>query len=39
LQEAADKAARSIAAAGHVDATILRDAEDTVGTADPADMN
>src|SRR6185295_14030969 len=39
LQEAADKAARSIAAAGHVDATILRDAEDKVGTTDPADMN
>ena len=34
LQEAADKAARSIAAAGHVDPTILRDAVDKVGTAD-----
>jgi hypothetical protein len=35
LQEAADKAARSIAAAGHVDESILRDAEDTVGTIEP----
>jgi ribonuclease HI len=34
LQEAADKAARSIAAAGHVDPLILRDAVDKVGTAD-----
>ena len=32
VQEAADKAARSIAAAGHVDDTILRDAVDKVGT-------
>lgn len=31
LQEAADKAARRIAAAGHVEASILRDAEETVG--------
>ena len=39
LQEAADKAARGIAAAGHVDATILREAEDKVGTADDTDIN
>ena len=32
LQEAADDAARRIAAAGHVEETILRDAEDKVGT-------
>lgn len=37
LQEAADNAARRIAAAGHVEESILRDAEDTVGTADPND--
>jgi ribonuclease HI len=35
LQEAADDAARRIAAAGHVDDTILRDAEEKVGTAEP----
>ena len=35
LQEAADNAARRIAAAGHVDESILRDAEDTVGTVEP----
>lgn len=34
LQEAADKAARGIAAAGHVDEKILRDAVDKVGTLD-----
>src|SRR5687767_14675367 len=34
LQEAADKAARGIAAAGHVDPIILRDAVDKVGTVD-----
>jgi ribonuclease HI len=39
LQEAADKAARSIAAAGHVDETILRDAVDKVGTTDDIDIN
>lgn len=33
LQEAADRAARRIAAAGRVDEEILRDAVDTVGTA------
>jgi ribonuclease HI len=32
LQEAADKAARRIAAAGRVDESILRDAVDSVGT-------
>ena len=37
LQEAADDAARRIAAAGHVDASILRDAEEKVGTTDPGE--
>ena len=32
LQEAADNAARRIAAAGHVEESILRDAEDKIGT-------
>ena len=36
LQEAADNAARRIAAAGHVDKSILRDAEDKVGTMESA---
>lgn len=35
LQEAADSAARRIAAAGHVDELILRDAVDSVGTVEP----
>ena len=35
LQEAADTAARRIAAAGHVDEAILRDAVDKIGVADP----
>lgn len=35
LQEAADNAARRIAAAGHVDELILRDAVDSVGTVEP----
>lgn len=35
IQEAADNAARRIAAAGQVDASILRDAEDTIGAAEP----
>ena len=35
LQEAADNAARRIAAAGHVDDLILRDAVDAVGTVEP----
>lgn len=38
LQEAADNAARRIAAAGHVEESILRDAEDKVGTVEPADL-
>ena len=35
LQEAADGAARRIAAAGHVEESILRDAVDSVGTVEP----
>ena len=35
LQEAADNAARRIAAAGHVDESVLRDAVDSVGTVEP----
>ena len=35
LQEAVDKAARRIAAAGRVDELILRDAVDSVGTVEP----
>lgn len=35
LQEAADNAARRIAAAGHADESILRDAVDAVGTVEP----
>jgi ribonuclease HI len=34
LQEAADNAARRIAAAGHVEDSILRDAVDTIGTTE-----
>jgi ribonuclease HI len=37
LQEAADTAARRIAAAGHVEESILRDAEDTIGVTDNTD--
>lgn len=37
LQEAADDAARRIAAAGRVEESILRDAEEKVGTADPGE--
>lgn len=37
VQEAADKAARGIAAAGQVDAKILRDAVDKVGTIEATD--
>jgi len=37
LQEAADSAARKIAAAGRVEGTILRDAVDKVGTTDLTD--
>ena len=35
LQEAADNAARRSAAAGHADESILRDAVDAIGTAEP----
>ena len=35
LQETADNAARRIAAAGHVDESILREAVDAVGTVEP----
>jgi ribonuclease HI len=35
LQEAADNAARRIAAAGRVEESILRDAEDKIGTIEP----
>ena len=35
LQEAADNAARRIAAAGNVEESILRDAVDSVGTVEP----
>jgi ribonuclease HI len=35
IQEAADNAARRIAAAGHVDELILSDAVDSVGTVEP----
>ena len=38
LQEAADSAARRIAAAGHVEESILRDAEETVGVVHPEDV-
>ena len=38
LQEAADNAARRIAAAGHVDKSILEDAELKVGTVEAADL-
>lgn len=38
LQEAADDAARRIAAAGHVEESILRDAEEKVGTIEPNEI-
>ncbi len=38
LQEAADKAARRIAATGHVEQSILRDAVDAVGTTEPESL-
>ncbi len=38
LQEAADNAARRIAAAGEVDESILRDAEDKVGVVEPDEL-
>ena len=37
IQETADRAARSIAAAGRADEDILRDAIDRIGTAEPPD--
>lgn len=37
IQEAADRAARNIAAAGTADEDILRDAVDRIGTGDPLD--
>ena len=37
LQEAADNAARRIAAAGHVEESILRDAVDKIGTVEATD--
>ena len=38
VQEAADRAARRIAATGHVDEEVLRDAIDKVGDCDPAEL-
>ncbi len=38
LQEAADSAARRIAAAGHVEELILRDTEEKIGTVEPEEM-
>jgi len=38
VQEAADRAARKIAASGQVEEEILRDAVDRVGTFDPAEL-
>ena len=38
VQEAADNAARRIAAAGRVEEEILRDAVDTVGVVEPEDL-
>jgi ribonuclease HI len=39
LQEAADSAARRIAAAGHAEESILRDAVDKIGTVEAADLH
>jgi ribonuclease HI len=39
IQEAADKAARRIAALGRVDDSILRDAVDSVGTTEGEDQS
>ena len=39
LQEAADSAARRIAAAGHVEDSILRDAVDKIGIVDATDLS
>ena len=38
LQEAADSAARRIAAAGHVEDSILRDTEEKLGVVDPEEV-
>ena len=38
VQEAADNAARRIAAAGHIDESILRDAKDQVGVIETTDL-
>lgn len=38
VQEAADRAARRIAAMGHADEEILREATDSVGSCDPVEM-
>ncbi len=38
VQEAADRAARRIAAKGHVDEEVLRDAIDKVGDCDPSEL-
>jgi ribonuclease HI len=38
VQEAADRAARKIAASGRVDEEILRDAIERVGTSDPLQL-
>jgi ribonuclease HI len=37
IQEAADRAARKIAALGHVEPSVLQDAVDKIGAAEPAD--
>jgi ribonuclease HI len=39
LQEAADRAARRIAAAGHVEDSILRDAEEKIGIVEATDLS
>ena len=38
IQEAADRAARKIAALGHVEPTVLQDAVDKVGVIEPEDL-
>jgi hypothetical protein len=37
IQEAADRAARKIAALGHVEPSVLQDAVDRVGVTEPED--
>lgn len=39
IQEAADKAARKIAALGHVEPTVLQDAVDKIGVIEPDETN